>query len=292
MLKIDKKERERILRLHESKNSKNLLSEQGSADRFVDNQAQQNLQNANNTTTSTSSKPRLSSDEVQQLLTKAYAGPGTNVKIAKDAFSRIPSPQFDKVIEYLMRTDIYIGSYNGLVDALNGEYGARNLNDLIDLNRIFSENNSKYMLKWKTGGLFGKKVSNIEIVLRSENNSSQDTNTTENGWPSDLSCVSSYPDAQQITLKDGSIAYKINNEFYYNTKRKKDQNGTMVNYSCNDEIFRQSSGQQNTGGTTTNTGGSSSGNLTKQIQKTLGIPETGKMDQETINKAYDAVSKR
>jgi hypothetical protein len=231
MLKIDKKERERILRLHESKNSKNLLSEQGSADTFIDNQAQQNLQNADNTTTSTSSAPRLSYLEVQKQLNDAYSGWGTNVKLAKDAFSRILSSQFDQVIDYLRREDVTIGEYSGLLAALQGEYGVGNYNDLVDLNRIFRENNSKYMLTWKTTGARGKKVEDINFTDNPEYDASKSKNTTEDG-------------------------------------------------------------QQNTGGTTTNTGGSSSGILTKQIQKTLGIPETGKMDQETINKAYDAVSKR
>lgn len=56
-------------------------------------------------------------------------------------------------------------------------------------------------------------------------------------WPKKYSCVSNHSEAKKMDLRDGSIAYKLNGEVFYNNGRKKDKEGKMVNYSCQDKMF-------------------------------------------------------
>jgi hypothetical protein len=51
-------------------------------------------------------------------------------------------------------------------------------------------------------------------------------------------CVVNHPNAKQEKTSKGGIIYLINNEYYYNNGRKRLSDGTMQNYTCNDEIFK------------------------------------------------------
>jgi hypothetical protein len=53
-----------------------------------------------------------------------------------------------------------------------------------------------------------------------------------------FACVTSYPNAKQETLNDGTITYLINGEYYYSNGRKNTSKG-VVNYTCNDPVFKQ-----------------------------------------------------
>jgi hypothetical protein len=229
MLKVNQEEKERILKLHESKNSKNLLSEQDAADRFVDNRARQYLQNANNTTTSTSSKPKLEFRDVQSELTAAFRRWGTDVNRALEAFKRANPAHFDDIIRRLYDENTKIATYNGLIAALNGEYGHRNKVDLDNINKVFVDNNSQYILGYDVRGT--RSVKNIRL----------DPNPN-------------YKRPQAIPTQT--------------TAQRKPQPSTG-NRSVSTEVQ----------------------NITKQIQKALSMKETGTMDQATINKAYEIISK-
>jgi hypothetical protein len=140
--------------------------------------------------------------------------------------------------------------------------------------------------------MMGQKVS--EITITGQPNTNQgDMRTTTSGlpWPDKFACVPSHPNAQARDLNDGSTAYMINGDIYYNSGRKKVKTGGMVNYSCEDEVFK---GGGNTGQDITKSSGSTNTGLTeytKRIQKLLNIDQTGVMDQKTINAAYNTLSK-
>ena len=212
MLKIDKKERERILRLHESKNSKNLLSEQVTTTGFDYSTAQ--------------FRGATPGNERWYKLYKEFCdavyGLGTNEDELLAVIRKIANWQEFQFLNTLLQQ-----SHN---------YNSNNYKDFAQV--IQQE--------------LGKDDCGVFDAIKEHLN--------------------------KLGIPNYSEAYDTTTE------------------KCRPDLFRigrkPGSEKTNTGGTTTNTGGSSSGNLTKQIQKTLGIPETGKMDQETINKAYDAVSKR
>jgi len=56
------------------------------------------------------------------------------------------------------------------------------------------------------------------------------------GWDN-YPCVVNHSEAQKVALNDGSIAYKLNGEAFFNNGRKKDKEGKMVSYSCEDSMF-------------------------------------------------------
>jgi len=56
-------------------------------------------------------------------------------------------------------------------------------------------------------------------------------------------CVTRYSGVKETVLKDGSIAYEIGNETYYDNGRKSTPKGN-ANYSCDDQIFKQSKNEE------------------------------------------------
>jgi len=51
-------------------------------------------------------------------------------------------------------------------------------------------------------------------------------------------CVPNHPRGQQSKMSDGSFTFNIDGEYYYSNGRKKTKDGKMVNYTCNDVIFK------------------------------------------------------
>jgi len=66
--------------------------------------------------------------------------------------------------------------------------------------------------------------------------SEEDRKEDKEGWDN-YPCVVNHSEAQKVALNDGSIAYKLNGEAFFNNGRKKDKEGKMVSYSCEDSMF-------------------------------------------------------
>ena len=66
--------------------------------------------------------------------------------------------------------------------------------------------------------------------------SEEDKKEDKEGWDN-YPCVVNHSEAQKEALNDGSIAYKLNGEVFFNNGRKKDKEGKMVSYSCEDSMF-------------------------------------------------------
>ena len=124
---------------------------------------------------------------------------------------------------------------------------------------------------------------NKQLMRKQQNSSNTQTisqdelNKREARWKSDLICVTKQPGVKKIPLTDGTNKYKIGEVIYYNTGRKK-VDGKMYYYNCNTEFVKKG----------TKSGGdiqkrrteiiNKTTENTKQIQKLLGVPETGQMD--------------
>ena len=110
-------------------------------------------------------------------------------------------------------------------------------------------------------------------------------------WKTDLKCVP-IQGAKKIDRKDKTTAYQIGDIIYYNTGRKKLKDGTMTNYSCTTEFKtgvstedKAKKVQQYRQQIITKTS-----DITKQIQKLLGLPETGVMDSGLLQKINDKLN--
>jgi hypothetical protein len=118
----------------------------------------------------------------------------------------------------------------------------------------------------------------------------------EDNWKTTYSCVPSQG-VKPTKLSDGSTKYLINGVTYYNNGRKKLANGTMTGYTCSTEFKDKSTPnspssqdkakkiQQYKQQVVTKTS-----DTTKQIQKLLGLPETGNMDSGLLQKINDKLN--
>jgi hypothetical protein len=118
----------------------------------------------------------------------------------------------------------------------------------------------------------------------------------EDNWKTTYSCVPSQG-VKPSKLSDGSTAYLISGVTYYNNGRKKLANGTMAGYTCSTEFKNKSTpnspssqdkakkAQQYKQQVVTKTS-----DTTKQIQKLLGLPETGNMDSALLQKINDKLN--
>lgn len=109
----------------------------------------------------------------------------------------------------------------------------------------------------------------------------------------ELSCVPSQQGAKALKLGDGSTVYQIGKVMYYNTNRKKLEDGTMTGYTCNTE-FKQEKNAANNNNVDKNAQREKiklqNQNITKEIQRTIGLPETGTLDTQSIEKLITMLS--
>lgn len=104
-------------------------------------------------------------------------------------------------------------------------------------------------------------------------------------------CVINYPGAQQVKTNKGSIVYRINNEYYFNNGRKQLSDGTMVSYSCDDEIFKVQT-KTETGGGSGSTGTQENPNVAriKELQRKVGVKDDGILGKMTLKAIMDKLS--
>jgi hypothetical protein len=128
---------------------------------------------------------------------------------------------------------------------------------------------------------------------KKSNTPSQDElNKRETRWKTDLKCVPTQPGAKKIDRADKTTSYQIGNIVYYNTGRKKLENGTMTKYTCATEFKPGVSTEDNTKKVQeyrqqiiTKTS-----DTTKQIQALLGLDPTGEMDTGLLQKINDKLN--
>jgi hypothetical protein len=109
----------------------------------------------------------------------------------------------------------------------------------------------------------------------------------------ELSCVPSQQGAKALKLGDGSTVYQIGKVMYYNTNRKKLEDGTMASYTCDTE-FKKEKSVVNNNNVDKNAQREKiklqNQNITNEIQRTIGLPETGTLDAQSIEKLITMLS--
>jgi hypothetical protein len=109
----------------------------------------------------------------------------------------------------------------------------------------------------------------------------------------ELSCVLSQQGAKALKLGDGSTVYQIGKVMYYNNNRKKLENGTMTGYTCDTE-FKTEKNVVNNQNSNKNAQREKiklqNQNISKEIQRTIGLPETGTLDTQSIEKLITMLS--
>ena len=142
-------------------------------------------------------------------------------------------------------------------------------------------------IEFKLGGK-GWTFSGLDSFVTSSP-TQDELNKREARWETDLNCVKIQPNATKITFKkDKTTAYKISDTIYYNTGRKKVGNAAPVNYSCKTEFKTENktnNSQQNREKIKLQ-----NQNITNEIQRTAGLPETGTLDTQSIEKLITMLS--
>jgi hypothetical protein len=113
-----------------------------------------------------------------------------------------------------------------------------------------------------------------------------------------MSCVTSQTGATPRKLSDGSTVYQIGKVIYYNTNRKKLEDGTMTGYTCDTE-FKTDKNVVNNNRNNNNSSDKKAQrekitlqnqNTVKEIQKSLNLPESGTLDSQSIEKLIGFLS--
>lgn len=107
-------------------------------------------------------------------------------------------------------------------------------------------------------------------------------------------CVMRHKGAKRTQMSDGTFAFEINGDYYYNNGRKKMSDGTRSNYSCNDEIFQ--SVEKSTSPSTSQNVPSKQplSYYVKEAQKLIGMPEEeqdGKFGPDTLKAMQSFIEK-
>ena len=113
-----------------------------------------------------------------------------------------------------------------------------------------------------------------------------------NKW-NNYPCVVNYPGVQQDKTANGSIVYRINNEVYFSNGRKKSSDGTMKNYTCDDEIFKVQTKTENgdTNRTTTQVKPKYYQEIVN-LQNKVGVNDDGILGKATLKAIMDKLSQK
>jgi len=109
----------------------------------------------------------------------------------------------------------------------------------------------------------------------------------------EMSCVTSQTGAKPRKLSDGSTVYQIGKVIYYNTNRKKLEDGTMTGYTCDTEFKTQKNVVNNNSSNKKAQREKivlQNQNTVKEIQKSLNLPESGTLDVQSIEKLIGFLS--
>lgn len=254
--KIDSEEKNRILSLHESATEKEYFS--------------------------TGKKPlfeQSNEDNSKSIATQIYnasKGFGTDESSFLDAVKDIKTKEEFYKVDELLKASNYGTPQQGFAFFVKDEMGVEDADTVESIVRHLSS--IGVSAEYKTVGFNNREVIDFKIV---------DNLKSTSDWPEEYSCISNHSEAQKVALNDGSIAYKLNGEVFYNNGRKKDKEGKMVNYSC-DQFQEKGQEDQVSAVEPQKERGM---NATQRIQQELGVTVDGKVGPETINAMYDELYK-
>jgi len=112
----------------------------------------------------------------------------------------------------------------------------------------------------------------------------------------EMSCVTSQTGAKPRKLSDGSMAYQIGKVIYYNTNRKKLEDGTITGYTCDTEFKTVKNVVNNNNNNSSDKKAQrekialQNQNTVREIQKSLNLPESGTLDAQSIEKLIGFLS--
>lgn len=267
--KIDSEEKNRILSLHESATKKDYFS--------------------------TGKKPlfeQSEGDNSTSIATQIYnasKGFGTDESSFLDAVKDIKTKEEFYKVDELLKASNYGTPQQGFAFFVKDEMGVEDADTVESIVRHLR--GIGVNAEYKTIGFNNREVIDFKIVDNLKKSNSI--------WPKEYSCISNHSEAQKVSLSDGSIAYKLNGEVFYNNGRKKDKEGKMVNYSC-DQLQKKGQEDQVSAVEPQKGGDQVSAvepqkergmNATQRIQQELGVTVDGKVGPETINAMYDKLYK-
>ena len=142
--------------------------------------------------------------------------------------------------------------YKNLQDALNNEFETDNLEEVIKLKDLLSKKGVNLTYKTYVDMSSGDTKYKYKSIVLSDGGSPTPAPTTATATKNpeaikqfaSFSCVSNHPRAKESKMSNGSFAFNIDGEFYYNNGRKKTKDGKMVSFTCNDAIFKTSGGKK------------------------------------------------
>jgi hypothetical protein len=267
---LDEEEKNRILNLHESATNRQYLreaNEKGGAG-YVD--------------------PATDTPEakIAREFYGSASGPGTNEANMLIAIQNIKSAaQFWKVNELVKNLPGNSGKLD-IAGVINDEMGRDNL---ADVNKIIEA--------LKTAGITATKESETRKLasggtsenfkentfkITSQPVVSKTSSELDAAWATNFKCVTSQPGAKPVKLKNGSIAYQIGSVVYFSNGRKF-VDGKPFTYTCNEfkgnAVDPKKRREQLS-------------SRLKQTQKSLGVTDSGALDNATLQAMIAKLSPR
>ena len=265
---LDEEEKNRILNLHESSTKRQYLreaTEKGGAG-YVD--------------------PATDTPEakIAREFYGSASGPGTNEANMLIAIQSITLPaQFWKVNE-LVKNLPNNSSKLDIAGVINDEMGRDNLGDV-----------NKIIEALKTAGITATKESETRKLASGGTSENFKENTFKitsqpvvsktsselDAWAT-FKCVTSQPNAKRIKLKNGSTAYQIGSVVYYSNGRKF-VDGKPYTYTCNEfkgNVVDPKKRREQLS------------SRLKQTQKSLGLPDSGALDNTTLQAMITKINPR
>ena len=175
---------------------------------------------------------------------------GTDEDAFEEALNLIKDKaQYDRVNALMPKYT----KYKNLQDALNNEFETDNLEEVIKLKDLLSKKGVNLTYKTYVDMSSGDTKYKYKSIVLSAGGSPTPAATTPSTTTKNpeaikqfasFSCVSNHPRAKESKMSNGSFAFNIDGEFYYNNGRKKTKDGKMVSFTCNDAIFKTSGGKK------------------------------------------------
>ncbi len=213
-------------------------------------------------------------DSISKQVRTAIDGWGTDEDAIKDALSQIVT-----IPDLCTVNKRYAENYPGstLLGDLDGDIDSDSEWNEYVYQPLLSAKRKSEELGKKSGGLSGTVSAAASSVQQSINKV-----TSDKLWYN-YPCIPMNPNAKKGQMSNGSTVFTIGQEVFYNNGRKKKADGTMVNYVC------PSSGGGNVAPKTTTSAKTTTGtpktalsqSNVKQVQKLVGVAETGIFDTAT-----------
>jgi len=268
---LNEEEKNRILNLHESATKRQYLMETPLTD-FYD-------------------KLPAETKKKFTAMNNTWQDGGTREGDMLNVLKTFTADDYNKYNQYLLlhKNSSDPLEYSSFQEIINGEMGKDNLQDVINItNQLKNMGVNATYVKDNIADLH---PNSFKIGGPDTKGVASDAN-----WNSIYACVTKAKGATPTTLSDKSTAYILNGYVYYNNGFKRKQpvkTNKSEKYTCNSPEFKTGVStedkakklQQYKQQIITNTS-----NTTKQIQKFLGLPETGIMDSGLLQKINEKLN--